>query len=114
MSSSIETIQEGSVTSPSDFYAAGVACGIKANNVLDLALVYSTGPCVSAAMFTTNLFKAAPVLYDQRILEQNPAACVPWSSTVAAPTPAPAPPVFRMPRIRRQRPRPPWALPLRM
>jgi glutamate N-acetyltransferase/amino-acid N-acetyltransferase len=71
--SSIEIIEGGSVTSPAGYYAAGVACGIKANGALDLALIHSAGPCVGAAMFTTNLFKAAPVLYDQRTLEANPA-----------------------------------------
>ncbi len=68
----LEIIANGSVTSPLGFEAAGVACGLKPTGALDLALVYSPRPCAGAALFTTNAFKAAPVLYDQRILAQNP------------------------------------------
>lgn len=57
-----------SVTAPKGFRAAGVACGIKANGALDLALVASTRPCTAAAVFTTNQIKAAPVRYDQTLL----------------------------------------------
>jgi len=66
-------IVDGSITSTPGFEAAGVSAGIKAGNALDLALVHSQRPCVAAAVFTTNAFKAAPVLYDQRILAANPA-----------------------------------------
>ncbi|MFH1084170.1 MAG: bifunctional glutamate N-acetyltransferase/amino-acid acetyltransferase ArgJ [Chloroflexota bacterium] len=67
----ITPIENGSVTSVPGFQAAGVACGLKPNGALDFALVHATRPCVAAALFTTNAFKAAPVLYDQRILAQN-------------------------------------------
>ena len=69
----IEIIAEGSITTTPGFEAAGVACGLKPTGALDLALVYRPSPCVGAAVFTTNAFKAAPVLYDQRALAQNPA-----------------------------------------
>ena len=69
----IEIIAEGSITTTPGFEAAGVACGLKPTGALDLALVYCPYPCVCAAVFTTNAFKAAPVLYDQRVLAQNPA-----------------------------------------
>jgi glutamate N-acetyltransferase / amino-acid N-acetyltransferase len=68
----IHIIPEGSVTSTPGFQAAGVACGLKPTGALDLALVWAAQPCVGAAVFTTNAFKAAPVLYDQRTLAQNP------------------------------------------
>jgi len=45
------------------FQAAGVPCDVrgKGNGQLDLALVYSEVPCVSAGVFTRNHFAAAPV-----------------------------------------------------
>jgi glutamate N-acetyltransferase / amino-acid N-acetyltransferase len=68
----IAFIDDGSVTTTPGFQAAGVACGLKPAGALDLALVYSVAPCTGAALFTTNAFKAAPVLYDQRLLAENP------------------------------------------
>jgi glutamate N-acetyltransferase / amino-acid N-acetyltransferase len=44
------------------FKAAYTSCGLKKNNAFDLALIYSEKPAVSAAVFTTNRVKAAPVL----------------------------------------------------
>jgi glutamate N-acetyltransferase/amino-acid N-acetyltransferase len=55
------------------FRAAGVACGLKEGGLLDLALVTCDVPCRATAMFTRDAFKAAPVLYDQALLERNPA-----------------------------------------
>jgi glutamate N-acetyltransferase/amino-acid N-acetyltransferase len=57
---------EGGVCAPKGFRAGGVWCGIKATpHKRDLALIYSETPCVSAAVFTTNRIKAAPVLVTQ-------------------------------------------------
>lgn len=53
---------------PEGFQAAGVACGLKRDGRLDLALIASDRPCAAAGLFTTNRVKAAPVLYDQAIL----------------------------------------------
>ena len=53
---------DGSVSAPAGFRAAGVACGIKKSNGLDLALIVSDFPASSAAVFTTNKAVAAPVL----------------------------------------------------
>jgi glutamate N-acetyltransferase / amino-acid N-acetyltransferase len=51
-----------SVVAPKGFLASGVAAGIKAGDVLDLALVVAAnGPVAAAATFTTNLAAAAPV-----------------------------------------------------
>jgi glutamate N-acetyltransferase/amino-acid N-acetyltransferase len=66
-----ETITNGSITSAAGFQAAGVACGLKAGQELDLALIYSDSQCHAACVFTTNLFPAAPVLYDRAILAVN-------------------------------------------
>ncbi len=53
-----------SVTAPKGFVAAGVACGIKGGEALDLALVATADhrPAAAAAVFTTNRATAAPVL----------------------------------------------------
>jgi glutamate N-acetyltransferase / amino-acid N-acetyltransferase len=58
----------GSVTAPRGYRAAGVACGIKARGGLDLALIASDVPASAAAVFTTNLAVAAPVIVSRRIL----------------------------------------------
>ena len=50
------------------FRAVGVTCGLKQSGNPDLALVLAAGPCSAAAVFTTNAFKAAPVLYDISLL----------------------------------------------
>jgi len=70
----IQVIENGSITSTPGFEAAGVAAGLKNSGALDFALVYSAKPCVASAVFTTNLFKAAPVLYDQNVLARNRSA----------------------------------------
>jgi glutamate N-acetyltransferase/amino-acid N-acetyltransferase len=58
-----------SVTSPKGFRASGVAAGIKASGKPDVAVVVNDGPThVAAAVFTSNRFKAAPVLWSQQVL----------------------------------------------
>ncbi len=58
-----------SVTQPSGFIAAGVAAGLKSSGAKDVALVVNTGPKAhSAAVFTTNRFAAAPVIWSRQIL----------------------------------------------
>ncbi|MBR5509483.1 MAG: bifunctional glutamate N-acetyltransferase/amino-acid acetyltransferase ArgJ [Lachnospiraceae bacterium] len=64
----------GGVTAPKGFEAASVAAEIKYKNRTDMALVYSTVPCVAAGTFTTNVVKAAPVKWDQQIVYHAPAA----------------------------------------
>jgi glutamate N-acetyltransferase/amino-acid N-acetyltransferase len=62
------TAVRGAVTAPAGFRAAGVACGIKKNGNLDLALIVSDGPAASAAVFTLNKAQAAPVLVSKERL----------------------------------------------
>ena len=55
------------VTSPMGFRAAGITAGIKASGKPDMALVVNDGPLdVAAGVFTSNRFKAAPVLWSQQ------------------------------------------------
>ncbi|KAI8329822.1 ArgJ family protein [Chlamydoabsidia padenii] len=58
-------------TYPLGFRASGVSCGIKKNGNKDVALVVSDLPCTAAAVFTTNAFKAAPVLVSKQTLQDN-------------------------------------------
>ncbi len=59
------------LTQVSGFRAVGVACGLKESGNPDLTLVLSAQPCAAAAVFTANVFKAAPVLYDMALLERT-------------------------------------------
>lgn len=56
------------VTAAQGFVAAGVTAGIKASGRRDLALVVNTGPDkVCAAVYTSNRFQAAPVLWSKQV-----------------------------------------------
>ena len=67
-------IIEGGVTAAKGFEAAAVAAGIKYQNRTDMALVYSTVPCKAAGTFTSNVVKAAPVVWDKQVVEESPYA----------------------------------------
>ena len=67
----MEVIESG-VTAAKGFLAAGVEAEIKYQNRKDMALIFSTTPCRAAGVFTTNMVKAAPVLWDKKIVESSP------------------------------------------
>lgn len=58
---SFATPVTGGVTAPRGFRAAAVGSGVKRRGKLDLALLFSDHPAVSAATFTRNAAAAAPV-----------------------------------------------------
>lgn len=62
---------DGGVTAPKGFLAASTAAGIKYKDRSDMAMIYSTVPCKAAGTFTTNVVKAAPVLYDKKIVTES-------------------------------------------
>lgn len=65
------------VTSAKGFRAAGLAAGIKASGNPDVALVVNEGPLdVAAAVFTTNRFAAAPVLWSRQAVSDGSARAV--------------------------------------
>ena len=70
MNSQIDII-EGGVTAAKGFQAASTAAGIKYKDRKDMALVYSEVPCKAAGTFTTNVVKAAPVKWDQEIVNHS-------------------------------------------
>ena len=61
---------DGGVTAPKGFSAMGVYAGIKKDKK-DMAMIYSSVPCVAAGTFTTNQVKAAPVKWDQKMIFEN-------------------------------------------
>ena len=71
MSAKIKQI-EGGVTAAKGFQAAGVEAAVKYQNRKDMALIYSTTPCRVAGTFTSNVVKAAPVLWDKKLVEESP------------------------------------------
>ena len=68
----MEVIQ-GGVTAAKGFQAAGVEAGVKYKDRKDMALVYSKTPCVAAGVFTSNVVKAAPVVWDREIITSGEA-----------------------------------------
>ncbi len=60
----------GGVCAPEGFTASGVHCGIRKNKLKkDLALIYSDVECATAAVYTLNKVKAAPVYVTMENLE---------------------------------------------
>ena len=69
---SFEFIENGSVTTPQGFLAAGVTAGFKRSGAPDFAMVLSEKPAEFAGVFTSCTFAAAPVrLCQKRVLEND-------------------------------------------
>ena len=64
---------------PKGFSAAGIAAGIKKKKK-DMALILSDVMSKSAAVFTTNQVKAAPVKWDLKVVEHNGARAIVMNS----------------------------------
>ena len=64
----MKVIDNGTVTSPKGFLGAGQHVGIKKRKK-DLALIVSEVEADAVGTFTTNMVKAAPVLWDKKIVE---------------------------------------------
>ncbi len=60
---------KGGVTAAKGFCAACTAAGIKYKDRTDMAMVYSSAPCVTAGTYTKNVVKAAPVLWDRELTD---------------------------------------------
>ncbi len=61
----------GGVCSPRGFRAAGVTAGLKPSGQPDLAMLFSEAPAQVAGAFTSNLFAAAPVEWDRRVIRKE-------------------------------------------
>ena len=64
----------GGVTAAKGFKASCCAAGIKYKDRVDMAMLFSTGPCAAAGVFTSNVVKAAPVVWDRQIVRNVGAA----------------------------------------
>lgn len=58
------------------FTFSAVEAGVRYADRLDLGLIYSDTPCVTAGLFTTNQVKAAPVLIDKERLKSGHAQAI--------------------------------------
>ena len=63
---------KGGVTAAKGFMAAGVEANVKYKNRKDMAMVYSQVPCKAAGVFTSNVVKAAPVVWDREKINTSP------------------------------------------
>ncbi|AIQ65863.1 N-acetylglutamate synthase [Paenibacillus stellifer] len=62
MSEKLYTVVEGgSITTPAGFVSGGLHCGLKKTDRNDLAAILCEVPATAAAVYTTNLFQAAPL-----------------------------------------------------
>ena len=72
---------EGGVCAPKGFLASGVHCGIRKNRTKqDLGLIFSEVPCVTAAVFTKNKVKGAPIIVSKKHLLDHTAQAVIFNS----------------------------------
>lgn len=71
----IKEINDGGVTSPQGFLAAGVKAYIKKDKK-DLAVIYSELPAAAAGVFTTNRVKAAPLLITMEHIKDGRAQAI--------------------------------------
>ena len=62
---------DGGITAAKGFQAASCAAGIKYQGRTDMAMIYSSEPCVSAGTFTSNVVKAACVQWDMNIVKSG-------------------------------------------
>ena len=66
-----------SVTAAQGFRAQGIAAGIKPSGRRDLAIIVNDGPSdAAAAVFTSNRFPAAPVLWSRQVIADGSARAV--------------------------------------
>jgi len=67
----------GGVCAPQGFKAGGIHCGIaKAADKKDIALIVSEIPCAAAAVYTTNVVKAAPLAVTKSNIKNGVAQAV--------------------------------------
>ncbi|MFC1943766.1 bifunctional glutamate N-acetyltransferase/amino-acid acetyltransferase ArgJ [Chloroflexota bacterium] len=74
----IDFIPGGTVTSPQGFYAGATYAGLKkkAEHSLDMGILFSKAPCVTAGLLTNSRIKSAPVVLCQERLQRGRALAV--------------------------------------
>ena len=64
-------IIKGGICATKGFLASATEANIKYKNRTDMAMIFSKVPAISAGTYTTNLVKAAPVLWDRKITDSE-------------------------------------------
>lgn len=74
----IDFVPRGTVTSPHGFCAGATAAGIKENSrsELDLGIIFSETPCVTAGLFTTSKTRSASLRLCQERVQRGRAAAI--------------------------------------
>ena len=73
----IESVPEGTVTTPRGFLAGAAKAGVRSDwDKLDVGLVYSEAPCVAAGVYTRNALKGASLLVSMEHLEKGSAQAI--------------------------------------
>jgi glutamate N-acetyltransferase / amino-acid N-acetyltransferase len=65
------------------FVAAGVECGVRGVGAKDLGLLYSEFPCETAAVYTRNVLKGAPLIVTREAVEGGDVRAVVANSGIA-------------------------------
>lgn len=71
MGKSYLIVPDGGVTTPKGFKAGGLHCGLKKTDRHDLGVIVSEVPAAAAAVYTTNLFQAAPLQVTRESLAEE-------------------------------------------
>ncbi|MCC3374054.1 bifunctional glutamate N-acetyltransferase/amino-acid acetyltransferase ArgJ [Cohnella sp. REN36] len=66
-----DIVPEGGVTTPKGFTAGGLHCGLKKTDRHDLGAIVCEVPAAAAAVYTTNLFQAAPLQVTRESLAEE-------------------------------------------
>lgn len=64
----MKVIETGGVITPVGFKTGGLSSGVKTKGKKDLAIIYSEVPGVTSIMTTTNVVKAAPILWCNKVI----------------------------------------------
>jgi len=78
----IKTLSGGAAAA-GGFVAAGVACGVRGSGGRDLGLLFSELPCETAAVFTRNALKGAPLVVTRGAVESGGVRAVVANSGIA-------------------------------
>ncbi|CAM3691241.1 bifunctional glutamate N-acetyltransferase/amino-acid acetyltransferase ArgJ [Cohnella lubricantis] len=71
MGNRYEIVPSGGVTTPKGFRAGGLHCGLKKTDRHDLGAIVCEVPAAAAAVYTTNLFQAAPLQVTRESLAEE-------------------------------------------
>lgn len=64
----MKVIKTGGVTTPTGFKTGGINCGLKKSTKNDLAMIFSEVPAATCIMTTTNVVKAAPIHWCNKVI----------------------------------------------